>query len=67
LKKHSVNILGHATSITLEEDFWALLKSIATEKNVSVNQMIAEIDSAGLSTNLSSAIRLYLLRYLQSK
>lgn len=68
LKKHSVRISGHATSITLEKDFWDALKSIAQQKGVSMNRLITDIDShRNEDENLSSTLRLYILHDLQHK
>jgi len=61
LKKHSVIIAGHQTSITLENIFWRHLKDIARLRNVSLNILISEID-ARRKTNLSSAIRVFVLK-----
>ena len=68
MKKRSINILGHQTSITLEEEFWVELKTLAGKRNLSLNKLIAEIDKKrGLSNNnLSSAIRIYILNSLKS-
>lgn len=67
MKKHSVTILGHQTSITLEDEFWNALKEAARERGLSLNKLIAEIDDAREDKNLSSAIRLYILKMLQQK
>ncbi len=66
LKKRSVRIAGHETSITLEDAFWDSLRDIALENNVSVSALITEIDD-GAQGNLSSAIRLYVLQHLLGK
>lgn len=66
MKKHSVLICGHATSISLEEPFWNILKQIAEEKNCSLAQLITDTD-ATRQTNLSSALRVSVVTYLQSK
>ncbi len=71
MKKRSVNILGHQTSITLEDEFWKILKAEAEARSLSLNKLIAEIDDArgqnNNENNLSSAIRLYILKMLQQK
>ena len=67
MKKRSVNILGHQTSITLEDEFWDALKYEAQQNGLSVNALIAEIDEKRAAKNLSSAIRLYILEKLQSR
>ena len=58
--KHSVNIAGHATSVSIEKPFWDAFKDLAQAQDKSINQLITEIDEAR-SINLSSAIRLYVL------
>jgi predicted DNA-binding ribbon-helix-helix protein len=66
LKKRSVNIAGHSTSVTLEQAFWDGLKAAAAGRGISVSALIAEIDQARATDsgepNLSSAIRVYVLR-----
>ena len=64
LKKRSILIAGHATSVSLEEEFWTALKRIADRSDVSLNRLIAEVDS-GRDGNLSSALRVFVLRHLQ--
>ena len=66
MKKHSVLICGHATSISLEEPFWDLLKQMAEEKECSLAQLITKID-ATRQTNLSSALRVEVVKWLQTK
>jgi len=65
LKKHSVNIEGHRTSVTLEHAFWLALSEIAAARDQSAAALIAEIDCkrAGdpATPNLSSAIRVFVL------
>lgn len=71
MKKRSVRILGHRTSISLEEPFWIALKREADIKGLSLNALIAHIDEKrALDTpecNLSSAIRLYILENYRQK
>ena len=65
--KKSVIIAGrHQTSISIEPEFYAELENIAAEKKCSINALITQIDAqreAGI--NLSSAIRIYILKYLK--
>lgn len=65
VKKRSISISGHNTSITLEDAFWQGLKEIATSKGLSVQKLIEEIDAQRQTNNLSSEIRVYVLRYFQ--
>lgn len=69
LKKRSVRIAGHETSVTIETPFWENLQHIAQEKELSLNALITEIDNARNenANNLSSAVRLYILHYLEEK
>lgn len=68
MKKFSVRIAGqHTTSISLEEEFYQVLTMIAQKQNIPVNALITEIDKNRTTANLSSAIRLYILQYLQQK
>ena len=66
MKKRSVLIAGHPTSVSLEEEFWDALKAEAAARGVSVNALIEEID-AGRAGNLSSAIRVFILTGLQRR
>ncbi|OAN50440.1 aryl-sulfate sulfotransferase [Paramagnetospirillum marisnigri] len=66
IAKHSLTIAGHATSVTIEREFWDEFKSIAESRGVSVNQLVAEIDSTR-SGNLSSAIRVFVLREVKGR
>ena len=61
LRKRSVLVAGHRTSVSLEDAFWEVLKELADQRGLSVNQLVAEVDE-GRSGNLSSALRVYVLR-----
>ncbi|MBQ8481672.1 MAG: ribbon-helix-helix domain-containing protein [Alphaproteobacteria bacterium] len=66
--KISVLIAGrHATSISLEEDFYQELVDIAKEKKLSRNELVTIIDRERTVDNLSSAIRSYILQYYKDK
>jgi predicted DNA-binding ribbon-helix-helix protein len=60
IKKRSVVIAGHKTSVSVEAPFWDALQELAKAEGKSLNQKVAEIDAAR-SGNLSSAIRLHVL------
>jgi predicted DNA-binding ribbon-helix-helix protein len=60
IRKRSVVIAGHSTSLTLEEPFWEDLRTIARRRGLSLNALIGTVD-AGRSGNLSSALRLFVL------
>ena len=62
--KHTVLINGHNTSVFVEDDFWIELKKLVTKK-VSLSELISSIDQNKKKSNLSSAIRLYILNHLR--
>ncbi len=62
--KHSVVVEGHKTSVSLEPEFWQAFTVICREQGLSVTRKIEEIDAAR-QTNLSSAIRLFVLAHFQ--
>jgi predicted DNA-binding ribbon-helix-helix protein len=59
LRKRSVVIAGHATSLSLEEEFWRDLQDVARGRAMSLNALVAAID-ATRQGNLSSALRLFI-------
>lgn len=63
IRKHSLLIAGHQTSVTLEDAFWEALKGIAEARGRTVNALVTDIDGArhGAAGNLSSAIRVFVL------
>ena len=60
--KRSLSIAGHRTSISLEEPFWQALRDMAAERKLSLAALVQEIDKQRGRTNLSSAIRVAVLR-----
>jgi predicted DNA-binding ribbon-helix-helix protein len=64
--KRSVIIAGHKTSVSVEDAFWKELRAIARERDMNMSELVTSIDSDRQHSNLSSAIRLYVLNYYQS-
>ncbi len=68
LRKHSVSIRGHRTSFSLEDEFWQELNDLAQAKEISVAALVTRIDAKrDEDENLSSALRLHVLRSLKKK
>lgn len=67
MRKRSVKLKGHATSVSVEDQFWAELKRIAGEAGLSIGALVERIDAERGGANLSSALRLAVLSHLQSK
>lgn len=67
MKKISVSLSGHQTSISLEPEFVDALNQISKHDKVSVASIIQNIDDTrSPESNLSSAVRSYILRrYMQ--
>ena len=65
--KRSIVIAGHKTSVSLEDAFWKGLKEIAGERDMTLSELVASIDSDRRHGNLSSAIRLFVLDHYRSQ
>ena len=59
--KRSLVIAGHKTSVSLENEFWDSLKEIASERGITLGELVRTIDGNRSHSNLSSAIRLFVL------
>ena len=66
IAKHSIRIDGRKTGITLEPAFWDGLKEIAAGREVTVSELVTSINSKHRHGNLSSAVRLFVLRHYQA-
>jgi predicted DNA-binding ribbon-helix-helix protein len=67
IRKRSVTLQAHATSVSLEDQYWAELKRMAAELGVSLATLIERVDAARGPHNLSSALRLAVLADLKAK
>lgn len=61
--KRSLSIAGHRTSIALEPEFWAGLEAMAAERGLPLTTLIRTIDEARAIPNLSSALRIAVLKW----
>ena len=66
IKKRSVEIAGHRTSLTLEAAFWHALKRLAAQDRMSINKLVERIDR-NRQGNLSSAVRVHILERLEAE
>ena len=64
LKKRSLTIAGHATSIALEPAFWQALEEAAQVEGLSLPKLVGRIDAERLKTGggLASALRVWLFK-----
>ena len=67
LKKRSVLLSGHATSIALEPEFWAVLDDMAARRGSSLAQLIVSIDRARGPRPLASACRVAALAHARDR
>lgn len=66
IRKRSVVIAGHRTSVSLEDIFWEQLQMLAKRQRLSVNALVESIDR-DRAANLSSAIRVFVLEQLLNR
>ena len=69
VRKRSVTLDGHRTSLSIEQPFWDALKDLAAEQDTSLSALIQAIDHDrdDPNVNLSGALRVYVLRALQAR
>ena len=65
--KRSIVVAGHKTSVSLEEAFWNGMKEISGTRDMTLSELVGEIDSNRQQGNLSSAIRLFVLDYFRTR
>lgn len=65
MRKISVSLSGHQTSISIEPEFFDVLQQIATKRNISIASIIKSIDeSRNPESNLSSETRIWILKQI---
>jgi predicted DNA-binding ribbon-helix-helix protein len=64
--KRSIVVAGHKTSVSLEDAFWRGLKEIAHAQRKTISNMVGGIDKGRSQSNLSSAIRLFVLEQMRT-
>ncbi len=68
MRKRSISLKGHRTSVSLEDEFWRVLEEFAASDDRSLPQLISEVDRIRIKETpppgLASALRVYVLRRL---
>jgi predicted DNA-binding ribbon-helix-helix protein len=67
LRKRSILLAGHATSVALEPEFWAVLEAMATARSVALPALLIQIDQGRDDHPLASACRLAALRHASER
>jgi predicted DNA-binding ribbon-helix-helix protein len=62
LRKRSLNLSGHATSLALEPEFWSALEDIARREALSLAALVGRIDKGRGERPLASACRVAALQ-----
>ncbi|MCA6258128.1 MAG: ribbon-helix-helix domain-containing protein [Phenylobacterium sp.] len=62
LRKRSLNLAGHATSLALEPEFWTALEALAAARGLRLAALVAEIDAGRGDRPLASACRVAALQ-----
>ena len=65
--KRSVVIHGHKTSVSLEQPFWDAFRDLAEAERISTSALLRKVDAERDQANLSSAIRVFVLRRMREK
>jgi predicted DNA-binding ribbon-helix-helix protein len=63
LRKRSILLAGHATSMALEPEFWAVLEEMAHQQALSLAGLIARLDETRGERPLASACRVAALTF----
>jgi len=63
LRKRSLSLAGHRTSLALEPEFWRMLEAMAAARPLSLAALVGEIDAGRGARPLASACRLAALAY----
>jgi len=64
--KRSLTIAGHRTSLALEPEFWQALDEMSAARELSLANLVREIDDTHTSGNLTSAIRVAVLDWYRN-
>ena len=65
--RRTIMIGGHRTSVSVEDAFWNSMKEISGQRDMTLSELVGEIDSNRQQGNLSSAIRLFVLDYFRTR
>jgi predicted DNA-binding ribbon-helix-helix protein len=66
VKKRSIVMGKHKTSISLEDKFWACLREIARERATTASKLVGMLDAERNGANLSSMIRVFVLDHYRN-
>jgi predicted DNA-binding ribbon-helix-helix protein len=67
--KRSIVVAGHKTSVSLEDEFWTDLRTIARGLDMTLSELVGDIEKKrdNAQGNLSSAIRVFVLEHWRNQ
>jgi predicted DNA-binding ribbon-helix-helix protein len=65
--KRPIKIAGRKTSVSLEDAFWEALREIANRRGETLSKLVGSINTDRNFSNLSSAIRLFVVGYYRDQ
>jgi predicted DNA-binding ribbon-helix-helix protein len=65
--KRSVVLNGHKTSVSLEQQFWDIVRLLAAREQITVSALLRRVDDARTHSNLSSAVRVFVLEQVRAQ
>jgi predicted DNA-binding ribbon-helix-helix protein len=66
--RHAIHLRdGRTTTVSLENRFWQGLKEIARGCRMRVSELVEEVAAQPRQSNLSSALRLFVLEFYRSQ
>jgi predicted DNA-binding ribbon-helix-helix protein len=65
--KRSIVRNGQKTSVSLEDEFWEGLRSIANAQKAKLSTIVRQIDQGRQGNNLSSAIRVFVFNQMRAQ
>ncbi|HZT89686.1 MAG TPA: ribbon-helix-helix domain-containing protein [Stellaceae bacterium] len=63
---HNVVVSGHRTSVRLEPLMWESLHEIARDRDMTLHELVSEINRNRTTSSLTAGIRVYIVAYYRS-
>ena len=63
---HNVVVAGRRTSVRLESVMWEALQDIARRRDVTVHDLVTDIDRRRTESSLTAAIRVYIVNFYRA-
>jgi len=67
IPRNTIVLARRKTSVSLEDAFWQGLKDIAKSRQMTLSDLVSSIDLDRERSNLSSALRLFVLNHYQAR